>query len=86
MSSAAPAEALLTTGVSGEQFLLQASTPDTPRQYAERSMAPRFCCDRGGWAGRQAVCVCVCVCVGGGSSGGGGAVVRWRRGSGMRAS
>jgi hypothetical protein len=44
ISSAAPALALLTTGVSGAQFLLQPSTPMAPRQYAERSMAPRFCC------------------------------------------
>lgn len=44
ISSIAPADALLTTGLRGAQFREQASTPDTPRQYADRSMAPRFCC------------------------------------------
>jgi hypothetical protein len=44
ISSIAPADALLTTGMSGAQFLEQASTPETPKQYADRSMAPKFCC------------------------------------------
>lgn len=46
--SSVPAEALEATGVSGAQFLALAMTPATPKKYAERMMAPRFCCTHKG--------------------------------------
>jgi hypothetical protein len=42
MTSRAPAEALLTTGLSGAEFLEQMITSSTPKKKAERRMEPKF--------------------------------------------
>lgn len=44
--SNAPALALLVAGDSGAELRAQHSTPATPRKYATRTAAPRFCCTR----------------------------------------
>lgn len=43
-TSSAPAEALLTTGLSGAALREQPSTPAAPRKCATRSTAPKFIC------------------------------------------
>ena len=41
-ASMAPEEALLTTGVSGDELRSQVTQPEAPRKSAERRMAPKF--------------------------------------------
>lgn len=47
----APALALLTAADSGAELRWHVSTPSTPRKYADRSAAPKFCCNNGWWVG-----------------------------------